>query len=216
MKKDKKSFWKKIKDDLPWNDFITGLFIPLNILYLLLYLEKPFPAIIFSSAWCFLILIISYIKSRRLAIFSLITVCLILINFATSFLQSHRVLYLIVNAVDNSFWGLLFLGSLLTRKPFILTFVPRKALEEIPEKIRESSYYMRAWSIITAVWGIIQLSTTGIEIFLKAIKSPFTEIVNYCLSWPVILFLLLFSVWFPGYYWRKNWKKIEAESQKEH
>ncbi len=215
MKNDKQSFWKKIKNDLPWNDFITGLFIPLNILYLLLYLKKPFHAIIFSAAWCFLIIIISYIKSRRLSIFSLITVCLILLNFITSFLQSHRVLYLIINAVDNSFWGLLFIGSLFISKPFILTFVPPGSLKEIPEKIRESSYYMRAWSIVTAVWGIIQLATTGIEIFLKAIKSPFTEIVNYCLSWPVILLLLLFSVWFPGYYWRKNWKKIEGEEDKE-
>ena len=189
--------------------------MPLNILYILLYLKKPLDAIIFSTAWCFLTIIICYIRTRRLSIFSLITVCLILLNFITSFLQNHRFLYIIVNAADNSFWGFLFLGSLLIGKPFILTFVPRKAIEEIPEKIQKSSYYLKAWNIVTAVWGFTQIITTGIEILLKVIKSPFCEMVNYCLSWPVILILLLFSVQFPGYYWRKNWKKIESETQQQ-
>ena len=202
------SIFSSLKN-VPWVDFLTGLFIPLNILYILLNMGKPFLAIIISVSSCVIAVIVLYIISKNISLFPVITGIMILISFFSSFLSSHKYLYVIIEGLDNSALGLIFLATLFTGTPFILHFVPKEAILKIPEKIKNTPYFMRAWRIVTLVWGITNIITALIMVYCKTIGFKHVEIVDYLMGWPVIILLLFFSVTFPRLYWKKNWQKID-------
>jgi len=205
------SVWYSIRNSLPWRDFFIGLFIPLNLMYVFFHLRKPLLAVAVSVIWCIVFATIDYIMVKKVSVFPIMTGGMILVNFATSFLGAHPTLSLIIEALDNSLIGFVFLGSLLFTRPFILQFIDEEAIKRMPEKIRKTSYFMRTWRIVTAVWGIAYIASALFLTYLKAIHFPAVKSVDYFLGWPIVLLLLFFSVTFPRWYWKKNMSSINEE-----
>lgn len=202
---------KEVAKNAPWKDFFVGLFIPLNLLQVFVALKEPLVGVALASVWCILMLIIDWVKVKRLSIFSLITLIMILLNTAPAFLRLHFDLHLYVKAGDNLIFAGVFLISILLGKPFILNFVPKEALEKIPEKIRATSYYMKSWNIVSAVWGFTYLLSCVIVLYLESIKSSHAHLADFIFTWPIVMFLLVFSVLFPKMYLMENRDNMEAE-----
>ena len=208
---DLKSLISLVAKSAPWRDFFTGLFIPLTLLQFFIGLKEPMLGIALASGWCVLMLIIDWVKTKKLSIFSLITLIMIILNTAPAFLKTHLNLQLYVKTGDNLIFAGIFLISILMGKPFILNFVPKEAQEKIPEKVRATSYYMKSWNIVSAVWGFTYLLSSIILVYLESIKSPHIHFVDFLFTWPIIMFLLVFSVLFPKMYMMENSENIKAE-----
>jgi len=142
------------------------------------------------------------------------TSAMIVLGFLTSFLKGHPLLYILAETFDKCIVGLIFLASLVTAKPFVLLFIDEGTIARIPEKIRMSSYHLKAWKIITAAWGIAFFIAGALGTFLEATHSRGAELVDYCAGWPIVVVLFMFSVNFPHYYWKATYPAIEAEMQK--
>lgn len=200
-----------IKERVPLMDILFGMFIPLNLFHLLMFLRKPLYAIFIPLFICLIYAFTNYVKTKKISVLAILTTLIILLNFGSSFLHGHKVSYLFIELLDNLIVGILFLVSLATPRPFALLFIEKETLSKIPEKIQKSPYYMNAWKIITAVWGITYVISALILLCLKLIKYKSIEIIDYIFGWPLLLLLIIFSVSFPYYYWKANWKKIEPQ-----
>jgi hypothetical protein len=209
----KTSFCKSIKENLPWKDLLLGLFIPLNVLYAFLHFNKGLEGMIFVFVWYIVLFIVNLTVTKKANIFAIITFIMILLNFLTSFFKDHPSLHIIVKAADQAVFGFIFFGSLLLSKPIILQFVNKETMKKIPEKIQKTHYFLRAWNIITAMWGAFYILSAVIIIYIGTFDKELEKTVDFCTGWPATLLLLIFSIWFPKYYWRKNWHKIEAENK---
>lgn len=208
---DAKFLIKEVAKNAPWKDFFTGLFIPLTLLQFFIGMKEPMLGVALASGWCLLMVIIDWVKTRKPAMFALITLVMIFLNTAPAFIKVHLNLELYVKTGDNLIFAVIFLVSIFMGKPFILNFVPKEALEKIPEKVRATSYYMKTWNIVSAVWGFSYLLSCIILLYLESIKSPHTHFVDFLFTWPIIMFLLVFSVLFPKLYMMENSDNIKAE-----
>jgi Na+-transporting NADH:ubiquinone oxidoreductase subunit NqrB len=116
-----------------------------------------------------------------------------------------------VPLIDNAVVAVLFLGSLLTRTPLILAMLDRDTLEMIPEKIRKSPYYPKAWRLVTWLWGLLYVAQIFVLAFLFYHHVPGAEAVDYILGWPIVAVFLVLSVMLPRWYWTVNLPRIEQE-----
>jgi len=207
----KYSILGSIQRHIPWKDIFFGLFIPLNLLYGLMYLKMPLAALLVSLGSALLYCVVYLLIARKFSSLSLMTLAMILLGFFTSFLKGHPLLYFLAEVFDKCIVGFIFLASLLTAKPFVLYFIDEQTIARIPEKIRMSSYHLKAWRIITAVWGIAFVLAGALGTLLEAAHMRGAEVVGYCSGWPLVVVLFMFSVNFPHYYWQATYPAIEAE-----
>jgi hypothetical protein len=204
--------WKSTIERFPWKDFFLGFFVPLNLLYVLMYFRQPLPAVTISFLWCLLYSLVEYFRSKRIIILAIMTAGMILINFATSFLAHHKFLYLIVEMLDNSIVGFIFLFSLFTARPFVLNFVDDATMKAIPDKIKNDQMFMNAWKVISAAWGIAYVASATVLTISKASHSHFTFVLDYLAGWPLAFILFVFSFSYPTFYWKACLDKIENKS----
>jgi hypothetical protein len=205
------SLLQAIQSHIPWKDIFFGLFIPLNLLYGLIYLKMPLAAIFVSLGCSLLYCAVYSFITGKFSSLSLMTSAMIVLGFLTSFLRGHPLLYILAETFDKCIVGFIFLASLATAKPFVLLFIDEGTIARIPEKIRMSSYHLKAWKIITAAWGIAFVLAGALGTFLEATHSRGAELVDYCAGWPMVIVLFMFSVNFPHYYWMATYPAIEAE-----
>lgn len=206
---------RTVVEDVPWKDIFFGLFIPLNIFYALTFQEKPLVGTFLPVFCCVLYIAIAYMKDKVISWLSIMTALMILLSFSASFLKGHPLLHLIVESFDNVVIGLIFLGSLLLHRPFILLFLAEETLQRMPEKLRKSSNFMRAWRILTAVWGVAMIIGGGFMVYMNAVGSLHTPLVDYFLGWPLVVALLAISVNFPHYYWKMRSPGMAEEETEE-
>jgi hypothetical protein len=192
--------WQKV----PWKDIFWGMFVPLNIIHFLVVWGRPFEALCAGVLACILYNMVEYLRRKTCSLFALMVAAIILLNFGTSPLQKHEVLYLFVVGFDNSVVGIIFLLSLLTSKPVILLFLEEDVLNKIPDAVKATPYYMKAWRILTAIWGLTYVLSAIIVVLLKLVHARASSIVDYCFGWPMVVILFIFSVNFPHYYWEKR------------
>jgi hypothetical protein len=189
---------------VPWLDILMGLFIPLNVMHYFIYLKKPLFGVSFAFFWCVIYAVIMGIIKKKPSMLGLMTAFMILINFGTSFIMNHPVLFFITEMLDNSIMGIIFLLSLFTRTPLVLLFVEKESLDRVPDNVKETPYYIKAWKIISAAWGVTFVGFAAILTLMKLHHSPFVGIVDIISGWPAVVLLFAFSVTFPKYYWESK------------
>lgn len=208
-KKKHKQWFEIFKENFPWKDFMLGLLIPKLIFYTFLHYGNITAGTIVALIWCVGVIVYDYIRSKKIGWFAIIAAILILIRLYAILRKDDPTSYLISDALDNMLFGLVFLISLLFPRSLMQVFVEAGDYSRIPERIVKSPYYKKAWIIVTAVWGVVQIIEAifvYIFIFHNLRVSQFIDIIS---GWPTWLLLFAFSFWFPQWYWRKNWKKME-------
>ncbi|MEQ8169436.1 MAG: hypothetical protein ABRQ38_11110 [Candidatus Eremiobacterota bacterium] len=206
-----KTFWTSLKENMPWKELFFGLIIPLNGLYIFLHFNKGLAGMVFVLIWYIILFTINIAVMKKVNIFAVITLFMILLNFFTSFFHSHPSLQIFVKAFDQAIFGFIFLGSILLAKPLVLRFVNKETLEKIPEKVKKSPYFLKTWNIVTAMWGIFYIITSLTIVYLGCFHKELEHTVDFYTGWPATLVLLVISIKFPEYYLRKHSEEINKE-----
>jgi len=115
-----------------------------------------------------------------------------------------------VLALDNLIVGAIFTDSLLFKRSLMQMFAD-SASAQIPQEILHSAYYGKAWRIVTFVWAAVYIIFAIVLILLKACNLKIVGLIDMLASWPLMVILFIFTLKFPGWYWKKNHAKIEAE-----
>ncbi|MBN1375002.1 MAG: hypothetical protein JXA01_02480 [Dehalococcoidia bacterium] len=208
------SSWDHIKLNLsriPWRDFLLCMFAPLLILEISSVAGAPLIGVYISLAWLILVTIISCITRHTISMFALITFIMIVTQTIAGFLSPHNSFFSLIPSLDNTILGLIFIGSMLMPRPFVMSLVGKETIERTQEKFGKSKYFFKAWFDINIVWGLFYVIQGILISYIMILHLDTGKILDFLFGWPAVLVLLYFSVSYPGWYWAKNWEKMKVE-----
>lgn len=154
-------------------------------------------------------LVVTYWRSRRIELFPGLAIPIVTIELIGTLVTRNPAIYLASAAIENALWGVLFLGSILMPRPLIQIFAemlnPGLGSQEFLSQVKLPLHlYRSAWQILTAIWGVVNLSKAVILIFSQLwLPIETFLIVRTTSGIPVMVLLLIFSYRFPEWYWKR-------------
>ncbi|MDD5432659.1 MAG: hypothetical protein PHO70_06725 [Candidatus Omnitrophica bacterium] len=204
-----KSTWQIFIENFPWRDVILGFLIPKVIFLYGLNRKMPFVWGGYAIIWCLVVFFIGYTKTRKVNIFAILALVLILIRILVVIAERDPRLYLILVALDEIIFGLIFLVSLFFKRTIMEVFADAVG-SKAPEAVKCSRYYSKAWRIVTFVWGVTYLLYALILVLMN-VKDLKTVGQIDMFAWiPILVALFIFTIMFPRWYWEKYCKAING------
>lgn len=120
---------------------------------------------------------VEWVRTRRLAFISTVSFAFIAISVATSLISGDARFTLLKESAFTGLTGLLFLGSLFTKRPIMFVAGRQFTTQGDPERMAEwDSYWQfagfrRTMRIMTAVWGVTYLIEALIRVGLVFLLS---------------------------------------------
>jgi intracellular septation protein A len=164
-----------------------------------------------ALAWLVVVFIIYYAATRTINAFAIITFLVTLTRFIGGFLQNQLPAFVLTTSVDNTIIGLIFIGSMLMPRPFIMALLDKKTIESTESRFGKSKFWFKAWFDINIIWGLFYVIQGIIVSYAMVLHLRTGEIIDFLLGWPAVLVLLYFSVAYPRIYWTKHMDQMQAE-----
>ncbi len=184
-------------------NFALGVVVPIIIFYTFSYYDMIFQGTVLAGVWALGAIAYQYMRERRasavviiVAIFSVIgLIGTIIFHSPTFYLESPIAMDLVL--------GCIFLGSLIIGKPLIQIIAEYEMKDAFSQELRMHPKYTSVWQILTAGWGLLCISQALMRFALLQMATPemYYSISSVYGSISAPLFLL-FSFWFPKWYWR--------------
>ena len=196
---------------IPWGDFLPCMFAPLVILQIISSVGASLLGVCISLAWLVLAATIIYIRKHRVSLFAIITFIMTFTQFMAGFLASQHPFFTLIPSLDNTIVGLIFIGSMLRPRPFIMALIGEETIESTEAKYGKSKYFFKAWFDINIVWGIFYVLQGIFISYTMVLHADTGRLLDFLLGWPAVLVLLYFSVDYPRWYWSRHWEKMKIE-----
>lgn len=203
------STWRSLKENLPWKDMFLGFLIPKVLFLYGVRQGVPFLWGAIAVVWCMGVFYIHQVRTHKANFFAIFAVIMILARIIVVIAAKDPRLYLYVLALDNFIVGAIFMASLLFKRTLMQMFAD-SASAQIPQDILRSAYYGKAWRIVTFVWAAAYIIFAIALVLLKSCNLKIVGLIDMLASWPLMIVLFIFTLKFPGWYWKKNYDKIEA------
>jgi len=206
--------WETIKLNLSrisWRDFLPCMFVPMMTLEICSLIGVPLTGVYISLAWLLLVAIISLITLRTVSMFAIITFIMILTQTIAAFLAPQHPFFTLVPSLDSTILGLIFIGSMLRPRPFVMSLVGKETIKRTEAKFGKSKYFFKAWFDINIVWGMFYIFQGLLISYTIALNVGTGKLLDFLMGWPAVLVLLYFSVDYPQRYWTKHWDKMKVE-----
>ncbi|MGA2368606.1 MAG: hypothetical protein ABSF74_08590 [Dehalococcoidia bacterium] len=214
--------WETFKLDLsrmPWINFLISMFAPMVIMQVGSLIGAQVTSIFIALAWILIVAIVSYLPKHVINPFALITFLMIVTRFIGGFLEKQFPALVLTESLDNTVVGLIFIGSMLWPRPFIMALLDKDLIKRTEEKFGKSKFWYKAWFDINIVWGLFYVIQGIIVSYAIVLNMKTGYIIDFIFSWPTTLVLLFFSVSYPRRYWTKHSdemnKEIEAAEEYE-
>lgn len=201
--------WEDFKKRFPWKEMTIGLLIPKALLFIGISQRRLFAGALAAMAWSLAILGIAVIRSRKVNIFAIFAVIMILVRVIVILASESPALYLFAQSLESALYAAAFFASLAFPRSIIQLFAEEAGVV-IPEKIRSSEYYRRAWQIVTAAWAGVYLLVAILLAMLKMGSLKSVAVIDMLSSWPITIVLIAFTVIFPRWYWTRTLGAFEA------
>lgn len=198
--------------NFPYRQFFFGVLVPISFFYAFHRLEQPLAGALLAIGWSLSLLVFTYWRSRRIELFPGLAIPIIAIELIGTLLTRNPAFYLASAAIENVLWGLLFLSSILMPRPLIQIFAellnPGLGSQEFLNEFKlPPQLYRSAWQILTAIWGIVNLSKAIILIFSQLwLPIEAFLIVRTASGIPVMVLMLVLSYRYPRWYWERAMK----------
>jgi hypothetical protein len=111
--------------------------------------------------------------------------------------SQNQTLYLAFPSLENLVYALAFFGSALLGKPLLSLYAQR--LYPIPESVRATDTFRRAFLVASAVWLIGLTLRATIRLVLLGMELPLGVylVADTVAGWPINSFLVAFTAWYP-------------------
>ena len=195
--------WEDFKKAFPWKEMTVGFLIPKAIIFLGITWHKLIASAILAMAWSLAVCAITYIRNRKTNIFAVFAVIMILARVIVITVSKSPALYLFAQGVESGLYAAAFFVSLAFPRSIIQMFAEESGVR-IPDNIRASAYYHKAWQIVTSVWATVYLFTAVLLVILKLASLKSVSIIDMLASWPITAGLIAFTVIFPRWYWTRK------------
>lgn len=212
--KSDESAWASIKLNLshiPWVNFLLSMFVPLTIMDIGQMVNASLICVYIALGWLAAVAILMYVIKREIDVLAIITFIITLTRLLAAFLVHLHDVFTLVPSLDNMVLGLIFVGSMLRPRPFVMSLVGKETIEHTEAKFGKSKYFFKAWFDINIVWGLFYIFEGIVISYALALRVETGELFDFLFGWPAVLVLLYFSVDYPGRYWKKHWAKMKVE-----
>jgi hypothetical protein len=208
------SGWETFKLDIsrvPWISFMVFMFAPLVIMQVGSLIGATVISILMALTWIVIAAAANGLKTHVINPFALITFLMILTRFIGGFLENQFPAFVLTESVDNTVIGLIFIGSMLWPRPFIMSLLDKDLLKRTEEKFGKSKFWYKAWFDINIVWGLFYILQGIIVSYATVLNIKSAYVIDLIFSWPTTLVLLFFSVSYPQWYWTKHSHQMKEE-----
>lgn len=185
-------------------DFIFSAIIPILIFGIFNSKNLTLTGVIFSACWSLSIILITFIQNKELNTLAALAGGFALIGLIGTIISHNPTFYFVSPIIQDSLLALLFFLSLLFRRSLIQIIVEQSYLKNASPQLKNQPAYNRVWRILTIAWGSLNVLQALIRIILLhmvSISTYFT--LNTLIGNISTPLLLLFSIFFPGWYWKK-------------
>jgi len=214
MTDNEETTWSIVKLNLsrmPWRDFVLGMLVPLLILQFVSLPSVPLLGVYCSLAWLVIVIVTIYILTHTFSVFPAITLIVTLTIVAGRYLAHMHPAFTLIPSLDAAIIGLVFVGSMLRPRPFVMALVDKKTIERTEAIFGKSKYFYKAWFDVNIIWGMFYIIQGVIISYLMILNMELGNIINALFGWPSVLVLLYISVDYPRGYWKKHWEKMKEE-----
>jgi len=196
---------------IPWRDFVLGVFVPMTIVEIFSMVGPHLTGIYIALVWLVLVITLIAVFKRTLSVFSLITFIMLLTQTIAGFLSPQYPFLRLTASFDYVVLGLIFIGSMLRPRPFIMAVIGKDTIQRTEAKFGKSKYFFKAWFDINIVWGMFYVLLGIFYSYMLVLHAEVGSLLGFLLGWPAVLVLLYFSVDYPQRYWTKHWDKMKVE-----
>jgi hypothetical protein len=214
MVENQETTWSVIKLNLsrmPWRDFVLGMLVPLLLVEFVSTPSFPLLGVYCCLAWLVLIIVALRILTHTLPIFPIITIIVTATTVAGLYLTPVNPVFTLIPSLNATIIGLIFVGSMLRPRPFVISLVGKETIERTERKFGKSKFFYKAWFDINIIWGMFYMIQGVIISYAMILNMKLGDIIKLLFSWPSVLLLLYISVDYPQRYWKKNWEKMKKE-----
>lgn len=195
--------WEDFKKVFPWKAMAVGFLIPKIIFLIGIGRGQLFGGAIIAISWCLVVFAVTHLRDRKINIFAALAVIMILARIVVVLASKSPAMYLMIQAIDAAACALALFVSLIFPRSLIQLFAEESGIV-MPDMVRNSPYYDKAWRIITAVWGGVFMLVALMLITLKLSNLGSAAIVDILSGWLPTMVLIAFTVIFPRWYWTRN------------
>ncbi len=195
-------------------EFLLSVIIPIIILAVLSHFNMTLLGTILAGAWALAASAVKFARERRVNIYALIVAGFSALGLIGTIISHSPTFYLASPIILDLVLALAFLGSLLFGKPLIQLFAEYETKGAFPEPLRRHPKYASAWRILTAGWGVLSISQALLRVvlLLSAPAALYYTVSSLYGNISTPLFLI-FSFWFPHWYWRDLIKAAHQADQ---
>jgi intracellular septation protein A len=175
------------------------------------------PALCAGSIFPVASIAVEWVRTRRLAFISAVSLAFIAISVATSLVSGDARFTLLKESAFTGLTGLLFLGSLFTRRPIMFVAGRQFTTQGDPERMAEWDGYWqfagfrRTMRIMTAVWGVAYVIEALVRVVLVfALSTSAFLIVSQLLVYSVTAAL----IWWTMRYGRRMQRQATIRTQR--
>lgn len=153
--------------------------------------------------WSIGVVLINFIKEHKINALAAIAGIFSSIGLIGTVVSKNPTFYLIAPIVQDILAALIFFGSLFFERSLIQIVVEQSYLKNVPEEFRRKPKYKSAWRILTAAWGILNLSQAVLRaILLYSVSMSSYYAISTVYSSISAPLLLAVSITFPKWYWK--------------
>lgn len=182
-------------------DFIVSAIIPVIIFSLFDRNGMTMNGIILCGSWSIGVVVINFIKKHQINALAMMSATFSGIGLVGTIISKNPTFYFIAPIAQNMLIAAVFFGSLYFKKPLIQIIVEQSYLKNVPEVIKGNPKYKVNWEILTAAWGILNITEAVLKIILLNVVSisSYYAISTVCgnvLDSSLLIFSILFSKWY--------------------
>jgi hypothetical protein len=214
MQGDAGTTWSIVKlnvSRMPWRDFVLGMLVPLLLVQFVFLPSIPLLGVYCLLVWLVALIGITWMRTRKFSVFSIITLIVSVTVITGRFLSPVYPVFTLIPSLDASVIGLIFVGSMLTPRPFVMSLIGKETLDRTERKFGKSKFFYKAWFDVNIMWGMFYIIQGLIISYLLILNLQLGKFMDLLFSWPSVLVLLYISVDHPRRYWEKHSEKMGKE-----
>ena len=158
-------------------------------------------SVVIVLAWSAAVFAWHYRRTRGADVFSATTFAFACVKACAGLVSQNPWLYLAWPSLENVIYGSAFFGSALLGRPLLALYAER--LYPIPETVRGSATFRRAFLIASAGWLVGHGLRAVVRLWLLSMtRSGILPLELYLVAdtvagWPINVSLVTFTAWFP-------------------
>ena len=205
-------WWQLMIRYFPRRNFVVGGLIPIVIYAIFQRREQLVTGALLSGSWALAVVLVDWWRTRRIEGFAILAVIFSALQLFTTLITRSATFYVLTGVIGGILEAMVYFGSLGLRRPLIqIAAEATGATATIPNDLRRSPAYRRAWQILTAIWGATYLGKAlGLALVQRWCSQEAALTYSILMGWPFHIVLLAFTFWFPGWYWSRQPHRVDG------